>query len=51
MKVPDKEKEDLFFYLDNAINGIYNQLAELRKQIKFYTEQKQKLQRIRKAIK
>ena len=51
MKIPNEEKELLRGYLDNAISGITKQLQELRTQIKFFTDQKAKLQSIRKFIK
>ena len=51
MKIPNEEKKQLIFYLDNAISGITKQLQELRQQIKFFIDQKTKLQSIRKFIK
>ena len=51
MKIPNEEKEQLVFYLDHAIAGLSDQLANLRKQIKFFTNEKTKLQKIRKCIK
>ena len=51
MKIPNEEKELLRGYLDNAISGITEQLQELRSRIKFFTDQKSKMQSIRKFIK
>jgi len=51
MKIPNEEKKQLIVYLDNAISGVTEQLQQLRQQIKFFLDQKVKLQKIRKFIK